>query len=372
MGNNLPTAYAQPSPFTNPSSAAPSGGVPAAGANAKTMAVNMGLDPTPMNPGPGPSMGGPAFADSGPSALPPHVSPMMSAPLPAPTPAPLPHIAVRTAERVGRPIEPWKDSLRFVMFLWGAVLLVGFATPITIDPLSGYWNLIIDGEGTAKLLPLVIAAVGLLSIVVATVPMSPAPRGLVATMLGLSGFLLPFILLLASGLPFMWQLLLGLVSLVTLVPGLLIRQEYRDSILSRLLITLGVICYFVPFLVPDNGSIPLVAQFKLIGDAPGVDKVLVILQVFQHVIVILALLCWLPAPAPAGGKVFAVTLIAYPIILHFAALLLHVDAFPDVIKNTPNAALFGSGANGGGWLFEVPYLAILSYGLATMFGKQLE
>jgi len=110
--------------------------------------------------------------------------------------APVPAYLQRGAGRTGRPIEPWKDSLRLMMFLWGAALLAVFATPLdTSGGMLFNWNLILDGDGTAKLPPLMLAAVGLLSMSVAAIPMQPAARGLIATLLGLAGLVVPIALI---------------------------------------------------------------------------------------------------------------------------------------------------------------------------------
>src|SRR5262249_12414173 len=98
--------------------------------------------------------------------------------IPIPAAQPPPYLASQTASRAARPIEPWKDSLRLMMFLWGVALLAAFATPLATKPeLAFNWTLVLHGEGTAKLPPLMLAAVGLLSVIVAGIPMQPAARG---------------------------------------------------------------------------------------------------------------------------------------------------------------------------------------------------
>ena len=71
-----------------------------------------------------------------------------------------------------------------MMMIWGGALLAAFMVPVVTKPDVGFWfQVIIDGEGTQKLTPLIMAAVGLLSIVLAFIPMSPSPRGLIAGLL---------------------------------------------------------------------------------------------------------------------------------------------------------------------------------------------
>src|SRR5262249_53940788 len=142
----------QPQPF------APNAGAFNAGPGA-----GPGYGPGPgFGPGPGPGYGpGP-----GPGPMPmPFAPPMGHGPGPMPMPAPMapPYLSAQGA-RTGRPIEPWKDSLRLMMFVWGGVLLVVFVTPLTIEPLAFNWDTVLNVAGKAKLPPLILAAVGLLSI----------------------------------------------------------------------------------------------------------------------------------------------------------------------------------------------------------------
>ena len=386
LGNSAPTAFAQPSPFANPAPLAhtpqPGGHAPASHAAAKTVmapAANFPNQPA-SGPNPGNAAGPGQGGWSGSPNVPPasyggpmnsgggNASPYMQSPAVQVSPAAVipASYAGSTAARAGRPIEPWKDSLRMVMLVWGAVLLAAFATPTSIDPLTGNWNVIADGAGMAKIIPIVLAAVGLISVIFSSVPMSPAPRGFIATLLGLSGFMLPYILAIVNGASFEWQPLTALVSLLLLIPGLLVRQQYRDALLPRLLVTFGALAYLALHLVPvASGDIPLVGEFTAILDAEGLDKVTAIVKVFPVLIVVLSLLVWLPAPAPGGANLWALTLLLWPLIAHLVQIGLHIDGVADAIKANPNATVFGD------WI-EVPFLAILSFGLATILGKRLE
>jgi hypothetical protein len=296
-------------------------------------------------PGPGPSPG-----------------PAPIAPIPSASP---PYLASRTAARAGRPIEPWKDALRLMMIIWGAALLVVFMTPVTTGP-DFMFQLIIDGEGTQKLGPLLIAAIGLLSLVLAFIPTSPMPRGLIAGLLGLAGILVPFLLALSKSDFNLQQIfaILGMLGLLALIPGLLLRSEYRDSIMPRILVTIGALCILVPQLIPNDAGLPLVNTFKAIIDAEGSGKVTAIIKLGPTLLAILSLLVWLPAPSSGGAFVFAWLFIMWPAIEHFASLLIagHIG---DAVSASPNAALVF-------WAAISSYFALVGYGFATVFGKQLE
>jgi len=395
-----PAAYHQPPqhPHHPPP---PPALAPASGANAKTMFVPGGGPPPgafgggqPQSPpqagaygaggGPAPAFGGhgpmshpigtsPSHASSVPLAAPPPPAPI--APIPSAAP---PYLASQTAARAGRPIEPWKDSLRTNMFIWGALLLVAFAAPLSIDPLRFNWDLIANAEGAGKLPPLIMAAVGLLAVAIAGIPMSPAPRGMIAALLGLAGILVPMFL---AGMP-PWQSLLPVGGLIILIPSLLVRNEYRDSSLPRILVTVGVIATLLPLLLPVNGSLPLVDLFKLAIDAPGSAKLLILLILAQIALIVLSLLAWLPSPASGGSKLFAWALILSPVAIFVGYLV--VTGLIEVIPDSPGAAVawvygsigsLGSGKGAAvpvGFGFGAAYAVLVGYGLATVIGKKLE
>jgi hypothetical protein len=345
------------------------------GPNARTVAI---AQPQPY-PAPGPynAGGGPG---PGPGPMPmgqpaPYPAPGMQQPapmpklLPMPQPGPPPPYLSSQAARTGRPVEPWKDSLRLMMFLWGGALLLAFVTPLGIDPLAFNWDTIIDSEGKAKLPPLIMAAVGLLSIVLALIPTSPAPRGLIAGLLGLVGIALPLVLAEVTE----WKTLVPLGGTLLLIPGLLIREEYRESILPRIMVTLGVIALLLPLLVPANSVLPLVELFKQAIDAPGKAKVIPLLQIAHIVIAVLTLLAWLPAPASGGGKVFAWILLLWPAVMFLTTIVL-ADQIVDAVTQTPGAVLVWV----AGWAVETAYFigtayaVLVGYGFATVIGKKLE
>jgi hypothetical protein len=383
-GPQMPAPYAPPAPLA-----------PAAGANSPTMFVQGGSP----GPGPGPSKGGPmssgpaqagsfnvpppsmqTLATAEANRLPmPSAQPMTPAPIaPIPSASP-PYLASQTAARAGRPIEPWKDTIRTMLFVWGGLLLLAFVAPLSTDPMIFNWDIIINGEGTQKLPPLIMAAVGLLSIVMAAIPLASSARGAIALLLGLTGIFVPMLI---NGMP-PWQMLVASVGLVLLPMGLLARHEYRDAAMPRILITVGALCYLALWLVPAGDTIPLVALFTGLVDAPGAFKVVMILMALQVVLVVLSLLCWLPSPASGGAKPIAWMLILYPLVMFAAMLFLVGD--PSIISKSPATALAwvgggGMGAGeegGGGGLFMgislgVAYLALTGFGGATVIGKSLE
>ncbi|HEY0255273.1 MAG TPA: hypothetical protein VGC41_27280, partial [Kofleriaceae bacterium] len=261
--------------------------------------------------------------------------------------------------RSGNPVEPWKDSLPLVMIVWGVATLVAFATPVSIDPLRFNWDSIIHGEGTAKVPMLTFAAMGLLGVVIGAIPMAAVPRGILSLLLGLATVIAP---LAVTHFPTEWQVLAPMIGLLLLVPGLLIRNEYTESIVPRLMVTFGVIGVLLPFVVPENGNIPLVGLMKALlnGSVHGKEIAVVAEVVFS----VLCLLVWMPGPATAGGKIFAWIWMLAPLIVFAIDAVGHLDDLGKIVSHAPGILLV--------WVFVTTAAAFISYGLATVIGKQLE
>jgi hypothetical protein len=287
-------------------------------------------------------------------------SPNQMTPQPLPA-APAPYgMTNRGSSRAGRPVEPWKDALPMQMFIWGGVALVSFATPLAFDPKMQFnWDAIIHAPGKAKIVPLIWATVGLLSIVFGAIPMQTIARGMLAGIMGLVGIVVPLVL--DGHLGDRWQQVLMLVGGICLVPGLLVRHEYTESMLARMLVTVGVLLSLVPYLVPDHGQIPLVMLFKALIEA-GSHMEIVIVQLAHLVLLVVCLLVWMPGPATGGAKIFAWLVIVFPII---AAVLFGLENIDKILTKTPGAFL-------AMWAPAVVYSVLLGYGGATVIGKQLE
>lgn len=397
-----PMSSSQPTMMPPTSPMAPYGGsnpalAPAASAAAPTMfeqpspyAANKPAGPSPSGPAaagafnvPPPGMQTIANAEANrlpmPSAQPAPVP--VSAPAPASTPAASPpYLASQTAGRAAKPVDPYGGALRKWLFVWGGLLILAFVLPLHIDPTVFNWDLIINGEGAQKLPPLIMAAVGFLAIVMALMPLGTSPRGAITLLLGLTGIFVPTLI---NGMP-PWQMLVATVGMVLVPMGLLARHEYRDAMLPKIMITVGALMYLTLWLVPVGDTIPLIGLFGAVAEAPGALKLIVILFLLQVLLVVLALLCWLPAPASAGARPIAWILMLYPLV--FFALALFAMGDPGAIADAPGMALAwvwgGAGAAGGkgggemamfaGLSMGVAYHVLSSYGGASVIGKSLE
>ena len=297
-------------------------------------------------------------------------NPQPVAPMPGAGMAPMnpPYLASRTAARVGAPVEPYKDGIKIVLIAFGLALLIAGALPFSIDPkLTFRWDAL-SAEGVpalAKFQLIYVGAAAILALVFGLVPLATVPRGALAAMLGLVPIVLALVMYLKDAKEIEWQKLVAFGAVVTLVPGLMLRQEYRAQILPRILVTIGALCVIVPLVVPVGGGDPPVAtMFEAVGDAPGKLKVVAIVNLLPVVLAVVALLCWLPPPTSAGAKTLAWLMILTAVITTYSLLLVN-GKLGDVIKANPNAALMT------GWV-AAAWTAFIGYGVATIFGKNLE
>jgi uncharacterized membrane protein YqaE (UPF0057 family) len=153
------------------------------------------------------------------------------------------------------------------------------------------------------------------------------------------------------------------IGAVLLVPGLLLRHEYTESLTARLMITFGVIFALVPYLVPEHGQIPLMSFFKALIEGKN-HMEMIIPAVAQIVVVVLCLLAWMPGPATAGAKVFAWILILLPVAAT-ALKLAGASHMDEIVTKQPGMVL-------SSFVPAMVYAVFLGYGLATVIGKQLE
>ncbi len=363
-GNPSPApSYGNPSPGYGAPSPAPSYGNPSPGyGGAPSPAPSYGNpSPAPSYGNPSPGYGAPSPLGSGPmgGGMGIHAQHQHTTPAGVPV-APAPYLASSAAARAGRPIEPWKDALKFMMLVWGAVALATFATPAHVDPMGFMWDVILHGQGKQKLFPLIWASVGIVSIVCAVVPLDSLPRGIVAAVLGLAGIVVPVVT--AEAMP-PWQLLLPMLGMLALIPGLLIRHEYVESIVPRIMVTVGVVAVLVPYLIPANGQIPLVGIFKGLIEAPGELKIAFIVDIVKIVVVVTTLLVWMPGPATGGGKILAWVLLLFA-VGEFAIDLALAGKIDLIVKKSPIALVM--------WAPALVFSVLWSYGSATIIGKQLE
>ncbi|HUQ06199.1 MAG TPA: hypothetical protein VM261_27030 [Kofleriaceae bacterium] len=279
-----------------------------------------------------------------------------------------PYLASRTAARVGAPVEPFKDGIKIVLIAFGLALLIAGAMPFTIEPKVTFrWDaLSADGvPGLVKFQLIYVSAAAILALVFGLVPLATVPRGALTAVLGLVPIVLGLVTYLKDAKEIQWQVLVIFASTLTIVPGLMLRHEYRSQMLPRILATVGALCVLATMLVPVNGGDPpIVAAFQAIGDAPGKAKVGAILKIVPFGLAVATLLVWIPPPSSAGAKVIAWLWILNAVYTAYV-LMLVAGHLGDAVKAKPNALLMEP------WVFAA-WSAFIGYGLATIFGKNLE
>ena len=349
-----------PSPSQAPTMFIPGGGGPPQGGyNAPAPA---GYPPPPAPAGYPPAPPPPSYA---PQPMAQHGSapvPMAQYHQPSGPAAVPPYLASQSAARAVRPIEPYSDGLKLVMLSFGILLLGAFATPIGTNPMVFHWNTIVDAPGVVKLTSLMLVASGLLALVIALLPLAAVGRGAIAAAIGVFIVATPYI---QAGALDHWQTLVTALGGLSIVAGLLLRQEYREASLGRIVTTVGAVLILATYLIPAGGTVPLVGFFQLLIDVPGAQaKVGALLLLVPAVLAIVSLLVWMPAPSSAGAKAIAWIWIVMPAAFGLIAVAITGD-FGGAVKQSPFGALMA-------WVPASAAAALVGYGVATVLGKQLE
>jgi hypothetical protein len=283
-------------------------------------------------------------------------------PVPSSRPIPLVASAPAAPEYNQAAAEPRRaDPLRGVglwSLLFGILLVVEFILPTSLDPLTFKFQRfggIFGAELGVMLGFLSSPMIGVLAILFGVMPMGTAAKGAAAGVLGVAGLAISVAF---SG-HIVWQDLAGEIGMVALLGGLVIRGGYPSSMIARLLVTLGVLAVLAPFVVPvGNVGIPLHARFSGLRDLELAQPSGTSFELFRLVIVVAALLVWLPGPSSGGAKVFywaiLVTMVAEPL----ADLV--ISGGTDVFK-TPALLLI--------WAPMLAIHGLASYGLGALLGK---
>jgi hypothetical protein len=273
------------------------------------------------------------------------------APLRAPFPGPAPRAPVAHG-------EPWGESLKTLMLVFGVLLIACFVAPWAVQPGETIfsWSLFAaEVPVSYKMVPILFLATGILSVLLGALPLSMMTRGFAAAGIGLAPIVFQSV-----APSFQWRELLGLVGAATLVAGLLVRSHYTGELIGRLLATVGAVCVFLQVLIPVGGQVPLVALFQGIGQG----QVAAMLPLVPVIVAILALLVWLPPPSHAGAHILAWILIVWPLV-NALIVWLTGDNPGEALKAQLAEILYTPMA-------QVAWTALTGFGVATVIGRQLE
>ena len=260
------------------------------------------------------------------------------------------------------PVEPWAGALRALMLGLGAMLLVGFAAPWSLSPeLAFSWDRIADATTTyERLAPIMLVATGLVAVLLAVLPVAAAGRGMAAAVVG-AGALIAVEASSGVGLSYVATR----VGTLALVAGLLLRSQYRSSMLARGVVTVAALVVILLWLIPEGGASPLVVAFGALGtDAPASFKIVIAAELFTLVLAAVALFAWLPAPSSAAADMLAWLVIARIPAVALLELVLLPDAGGQLSADLFGALIFP--------LATAAWLALAGFGAATLFGKTLE
>jgi hypothetical protein len=255
--------------------------------------------------------------------------------------------------------EPWVETLRTIMLVFGVLLVACFVAPWKVNPGQTIFSWTILGSeapASLKILPILLAGTGILSVFLGALPIATLPRGFAAALIGFGPMLYG-----AVAPPFAWQELLGVVGAVTLVSGLLVRSHYTDAGIGRVMATIGAVCVLVPLLVPEGGQVPLLIAFKMLGANAAVPAISLLTPAALAVV---SLIVWLPGPGRVGTHILAWIWIVLPLLLSLLNWL-SAGEVGATLKANLDGVLYGPMA-------AMAWGALVGYGVATVVGKQLE
>jgi hypothetical protein len=258
--------------------------------------------------------------------------------------------------------EPWGESLKTLMLVFGVLLIACFVAPWSVLPgktTFSWTQLTGDMPVSVKIVPILFLATGVLAVLFGALPLGTTARGFASAGIGLAPILFHAVIP-----EFDWRSLIGLVGAVTLVSGLVVRAHYPGETIGRLLATIGAICVLLQVLIPEGGSVPLVLLFKAIGQGSGQMTVIAIVNLLPVVLALLAFLVWLPPPGRAGAHIMAWAWIALPVVSAIATWMASGN-LGDTLKTSLAAIIYVP-------LAIAAWTALTGYGVATVVGKQME
>lgn len=261
------------------------------------------------------------------------------------------------------PVEPFADALRALMLGLGTLLIACFAAPWSVsDGAEFSWDVLRNAEATyPRLIALLMVASGLSALLLAILPAATIGRGLAAACLGT----LSLIASEASDPQGAWWIFSWLLGMAALVAGLLLRSQYRSSLVARLIVTAGALALIVPWLVPIDGDPRIAVVLSNLGSDISLGaKLSGLVQLGVLALAGVALFAWLPAPSSAAAGVLAWIVVAVIPIVTLADLLASSDIATRISRNLGATILVP--------LSTAAWIALGGWGVATLVGKSLE
>ena len=198
-------------------------------------------------------------------------------------------------------------ALRAAMLVGGILLVLVFCAPwrvLSSGSLRFSWDFLSGLDGLAFVGMIYIAAGGVLLATCALLPLPYLLRAALAVLVGLT----PLVLGLANA---TWREAALVGGLLVLPVGLLHRARFGASVLSRIVVVLGLLGVLATFLVPRGSTVPLVAILEALGrNSSGLSLSRAIFALLPLPLALLGLLAFLPARKTGLATLWAVLLLA--------------------------------------------------------------
>jgi hypothetical protein len=256
------------------------------------------------------------------------------------------------------------------MLVFGVLLIACFVAPWAVggDKTTFSWS-VFSGEGvpwSAKLLPILLAATGVISVGLGALSLSGTSRSFSATAIGLAP-----ILYFIVGPGFVWQTAVGAVGAVMLISGLILRSRYPDAKMAKIVATVGVLALVALYLIPSNGAMPIKGVFDMLSAMPGKAKIIPIIGggiggttgLLPLLLTVMGLLVWLKGPGKAGTHTLAWTMLFWVLLASIVSLLVG-GAVIDTLKGGLSIYLYKP-------LASVAWMSLACFGIAGVLGSQL-
>jgi hypothetical protein len=289
-----------------------------------------------------------------------------------------PYLASQTAARANKPIEPFNDITKLALLVFGGCLLAYLVVPLTLSPFHIMAEGIADFPGKMKLIPLLIAAGGVGGVLLGVMPMTPMARGGIAALVGL----IPILLFATVVFGFDWHTLVYPMGGILVPAGLLLRDAYPTDKLPRMFVFAGAACIALPFFVPFR-VVDMVLDILKSIIHPGI--LLTMLAGFIPLLLsaLAVILCVIPGQFKFGAKQLAWAWFLFPFPFMIASLAVNSPhMILDIVTHAPGMLFAWAGPAiptsdvTGNASFAMPlytgFAAMATFGVVTLFGKQLE
>jgi len=267
----------------------------------------------------------------------------------------------------------WDESLTTQMLVFGVLLIACFVAPWAVGAGKTVfsWSILsVNGAPfVAKMVPLLLAVTGISSIALGALKLGSSVRAMAAAGIGLS----PIVFQMATADPIGWQTIVGALSGILLITGLVVRSRRTTAIHGRILATVGVVGMLALYLVPENDTMLVKMLLDMLADIPGKGKLIPILGqgvgglvvgLLPLLLTLLCLLVWLPSDGRAGTHILVWMVIFAPLLASLGALAISEDILPALKSSL--ASVFYLPLAGAAWM------TLAGFGLGGVISEKIQ